>query len=455
MALDWQRFSAEVCPDGDGHRLAFTCRWPDVPERHAEVVTGRTQQHFLDLFARLAEVYGTRLPRNRQGLALPPAQACHRPLLTENLPGIRYGYGDPCVIHDAKRGEWLAVVTSNDAPDSFPILRSPDLAQWELATFAFPRGHHPAWAMTQAGQADFWAPELHKVGERYLLCFAAREHDGTMAIAVASAASPIGPFRLPERPLLRGGAIDAHLFVPADGDPILFWKEDSNALWPELLADLLGDWPDLAAKLFDAQSDQRTAAVSAALWPAARDWPPMERFFVLQPLIEAVTSRFAAVRMRFAERAGETAGAILSAMETRIFAQDLAPDGSALRGERRVVLVNDQRWEAHLIEGPWLTAADGRYFLFYSGNDFSTHDYGIGVAVADDPKGPFRKQPEPLLRSDAAWIGPGHPSVGAGPDGLPQLFYHAYHPGHGGYNTFRALLTARLNFTDGRVQIGC
>jgi beta-xylosidase len=110
------------------------------------------------------------------------------------------------------------------------------------------------------------------------------------------------------------------------------------------------------------------------------------------------------------------------------------------------VLANDLEWEGHLIEGPWLTRQQGRYWLFYAGNDFCTPAYGIGVAVADHPLGPYVKQPEPLLRSTPSWSAPGHASVAPGLDGTPQLFFHAYFPGRGGYNEFRALLTAKLSF---------
>jgi hypothetical protein len=93
----------------------------------------------------------------------------------------------------------------------------------------------------------------------------------------------------------------------------------------------------------------------------------------------------------------------------------------------------------------WVSEHAGRFYLFYSGNDFSTRHYGIGAAVASDPLGPYVKT-EPLLRSSADWVGPGHPSVAPGPDGEPWLFLHAFPPGQLGYKAFRALLAAKLAF---------
>jgi hypothetical protein len=43
--------------------------------------------------------------------------------------------------------------------------------------------------------------------------------------------------------------------------------------------------------------------------------------------------------------------------------------------------------------------------------------------------------------------------VAPGLDGEPQLFFHAYFPNTGGYNEFRALLTARLRFGPDRVDV--
>jgi arabinan endo-1,5-alpha-L-arabinosidase len=139
-------------------------------------------------------------------------------------------------------------------------------------------------------------------------------------------------------------------------------------------------------------------------------------------------------------------------MRTPIRAQRLAPDGASLNGEPTLVLANDLDWEGHLIEGPWVARQEGRYWLFYAGNDFCTPDYGIGVAVADLALGPYEKRRELLLRSVPSWWAPGHASVAPGAGGEPQLFFHACFPGTGGHNAFRALLTARLRF--GRDGVG-
>jgi hypothetical protein len=214
---------------------------------------------------------------------------------------------------------------------------------------------------------------------------------------------------------------------------------------------LLRDNPDLIGSLFDNEEDRRTAAFAAAIVSWANHRRPMERFFLMQPLIEAALANW--TRVRAALEACGLAGAIVEAMRTPIYAQRLSEDGTELVGERRVVLANDQPWEGHLIEGPWVTRQEGRYWMFYAGNDFSTPAYGIGVAVADHPFGPWVKQEEPLLRSTREWVAPGHASVAPGPDGAPQLFFHAFFPGTGGYNAFRALLTVGLRFGEDGVTV--
>jgi hypothetical protein len=249
--------------------------------------------------------------------------------------------------------------------------------------------------------------------------------------------------------------------VDDDGAAYLLWKDDANGVGPGLLHGLLHEHARLIAELLPDDTDRRTASLLATLWPWARTREPMERFFVQQVLVEAVTERFAEVRARLAslleadaeDDVRRSIRAVLDAMRTPVWAQRLAPDGLSLVGERTLVLENDQAWEAHLIEGVWVARHGGKNYLFYAGNDFSTARYGIGVAVADAPLGPYRKRPEPLLRSTAEWWGPGHPSVAEGPDGGPWLFLHAFFPGRTGYNEFRALLAVPLVLDGGHVAV--
>jgi hypothetical protein len=207
---------------------------------------------------------------------------------------------------------------------------------------------------------------------------------------------------------------------------------------------LLREHPDLVDRLFASDADRRTAAFAAAIVQRANVQRPMARFFLMHPLIEAALANWAQVREALVDFG--LAPAILEAMTTPIRAQRIAENGRSLVSDGTIVLTNDLDWEGHLIEGPFVTRQQGRYWLFYAGNDFSTPSYGIGVASADHPMGPYTKQGVPLLRSTREWVAPGHASVAPGLSGHPQLFFHAFHPGTGGYNAFRALLSVGLEF---------
>lgn len=401
------------------------------------------------MFGELARDFGTLGSIEEPVLAAGP-EPDWRPLIVESLsPGLRCGYGDPAVLKTSA-GYWL-VATSNDAPDAFPILHSPDLKAWSHRGFVFPHGDAPAWAAHGIGTGDFWAPEMAHVGNEYWLCYTARHRDGRLAIGLAKAPRPSGPWRDLGRPLLEGGVIDSHIFFDADGARFLFWKRDTNGLWPRPLAALLRTRPDLIEDLFATEAQRATAAFCAAIEPWASSLRTMERFFLMQPLISAVLANWTAARTILG--AVDEAAPILAAMRTPIHARRLSDDGTALVGEEHLVLVNDEEWEGHLIEGPWVTRQDSRYYLFYAGNDFATPAYGIGVAVADHPLGPYRKQGAPLLKSSRAWWGPGHASVAPGLDGQSQLFFHAFFPEAAGYNAFRALLTTGLSFAPQSVSI--
>ncbi|MDP8994071.1 MAG: glycoside hydrolase family 43 protein [Pseudomonadota bacterium] len=462
------RFEVEAAAEGEERAYEVALAGGDDLRRYR--LPGSQHHDYIIFFEELARDFGTRRPHASH---VPPPGAGPepdwRPLITENLSPLTYaGYGDPAVLKTDDG--WYLVATSNDAPDAFPILHSPDLKAWEHLGFVFPEGRAPEWAGSGRQVGDFWAPEMALVGDEYWLAYTAREKSNALAIGLAKAPTPTGPWRDLGRPLITGGVmlfppadpeaprppmsggvIDSHIFVDADGTPYLFWKRDSNGVWPRPLAGLLRERPELIERLFSSQENRRTAAFAAAVQPWANGRRPIERFFLMQPLIDAVLDEWPRVHVVLGEH--PEAQPVLDAMRTPILAQRLAADGESLVGEPTEVLANDLEWEGHLIEGPWVTRQRGRYWLFYAGNDFTTPRYGIGVAVADHVLGPYTKGAEPLLRSTRSWSAPGHASVAPGPDGEPHLFFHAFFPGTGGYNVFRALLTARLRFGDGDVEV--
>ncbi|AUX46538.1 uncharacterized protein SOCE26_080440 [Sorangium cellulosum] len=451
-------FTFEITVDRGGSR-GFRVTEPGQDAQRYELARPE-QPDYLDLFEALARDLGTRMPLARP--PPPPRQggAPLRPLLTEAVaPEILYGYGDPCVVRVGER-DFRLLVTSNDAPNAFPILASSDLTTWRLTGFVFPEGHTPAWALTGFNRADFWAPEMHRIRDEHWVCFTARMQDRSLAIGLARSGSPDGPFHADEAPLVTGDVIDAHILVDARGAPWLVWKKDDNGVWPRRLAALLHREPARVGELFAAREDQRTAVLALTLWPWVETLEPMEQFFVLQPLIEAATAdftgfaaRLAALRARACGADAEEIAVMSRELRTRIYAQRLSADGRALEGQPAVILENDQPWEAHLIEGVWITQEGGRYHLLYAGNDFSTAHYGIGAAVADAPTGPYRKSSEVLLSSGAEWWGPGHPSVAIGADGRHHVFLHAFRPGVAGYKAFRALLAAPICFEGGVLSL--
>ena len=444
-------FQVDAVDSGEGAQI--NVRASDG-EAGTYAIAGGEQQHYTDLYAALARDFGTRMPHFAGSVDDPPSKTTWRPLLTTNIaPRILCGYGDPAVLKTVDG--YILVATSNDAPDAFPILHSDDLEHWQHRGFVFPEGQAPAWAATGRQVADYWAQEMAWVGHEYWLCFTARQASGVLAIGLAKSRNPDGQWVDIGRPLLTGkvgGVIDAHLFIDASGNRYLLWKDDSNGLWPRPLAALINEKPALIEQLFESDEDKRTAAFAAAIVGWANGRRPMERFFLMQPLIATVLDNWGRVKRALADQG--LAPAILEAMTTPVHAQRLSDDGESFIGEPTVVLTNDQSWEGHLIEGPFITRQKGRYWLFYAGNDFASPAYGIGVAVADHPFGPYTKQPEPLLKSSREWTAPGHPSVAPGLDGEPQLFFHAFHPGTGGYNAFRALLTVPLHFTETAVTVG-
>lgn len=110
----------------------------------------------------------------------------------------------------------------------FPMLHSKDLVHWQPAGSIFPKGQ-PAWA-----KGDFWAPEIHHVGNQYVAYFTARDASGKLRIGAATAKHVTGPYTDIGHPFVGEkdmGLIDPTFFAdPKSGKSYLIYKRDGNAV---------------------------------------------------------------------------------------------------------------------------------------------------------------------------------------------------------------------------------
>jgi beta-xylosidase len=131
-----------------------------------------------------------------------------------------------------------------------------------------------------------------------------------------------------------------------------------------------------------------------------------------------------------------------------IWSQPLSPDGTAVTGNPAQILEPGQGWESGIVEAPDLVLNAGRYFLFYSGNNWSTANYAVGIATCTGPLGPCTKPwSQPILASGPGMSGPGGESVFADSSGAPWIAFHAWTPGAVGYPNSRSLYIRPLNLT--------
>lgn len=260
---------------------------------------------------------------------------------SNNCNGSNLLYTNPVKVQAADPGviKWdnqYYMVWTSGAP-YFYIFTSTDLVNWNWTFATVFNGTHP-W-----GQDRFWAPEIHRVGNKFVAYYSAsKKSDGKLAVGAAIADSITGPYTDIGRPLVEDtfGVIDVNFFAAPNGKNYLYWKEDIG--------------------------------------------------------------------------------------NTRIFGQEVDSTGINFIGQRSTVLQKGLTWEGEKgIEAPWVTFRNGQYYMFYSGELYSTDKYAIGVAKSLDPLGTFTKKGNPIVSSSDIWKGPGHNSfVSTGEE--EYLVYHAY-----------------------------
>jgi arabinan endo-1,5-alpha-L-arabinosidase len=95
-------------------------------------------------------------------------------------------------------------------------------------------------------------------------------------------------------------------------------------------------------------------------------------------------------------------------VKTIIYGQQLTANGLGFVGVRHKLLNNTLAWEGDVTEAPVVIQRGSFFYMFYSGATYCNATYGVGVARARSPLGPFHKRSAPILHSSAKFSGPGH-----------------------------------------------
>jgi beta-xylosidase len=309
-------------------------------------------------------------------------------LLNENFP-------DPFLARFGRT--YFAYATGNQiggAQMNVQLIRSRDLKSWTAPAEAFPAATLPAWV--DKSHPQVWAPEVMKIGERFVLYYNARHATLTRAegppqdkvvrqrhcLGAAVADGPEGPFTSVDTPLVCSefpdGVIDANPFH--DGDSLyLYFKDDGNCCGRGSAIHVQG----------------LSADGLAAVGPA-----------------------------------------------TKLIANNDEPG-------------SHDDWEWLVVEAPTMVKRANSYVLFYSGNFFGNKNYSVAYLHCESPRGPCRDPGEnPILWShgETPLIGPGHQSI-LELGGRTQLFFHGWNRDPDGREQpgvhKRCLYTGRVQWTAG------
>jgi GH43 family beta-xylosidase len=238
-----------------GDELVIDDWRPHYPERHdgtVELAAGpvaiRLDYFEIDLTAEL-HLYWT-----RPGAAEQLLDSSHVTSGAATDDGPKPPYANPVVAFDCPDP---GVIAAGDPPvyyaictgGSFPIRRSYDLVLWEeTGAEVLPSGVAP-WS---ANGYRNWAPEMHRVGDRYVVYYTAVNGNDVLSIGAASSDAPTGPFVDRGGPLVEHpqGVIDASFFRDRDGKQYLLYKIDGNSVGaptPIYLRELAADGLSFAA----------------------------------------------------------------------------------------------------------------------------------------------------------------------------------------------------------------
>ena len=120
---------------------------------------------------------------------------------------------DPFVLYD--EGTYY-LYSTNDGSNGYIAYTSTDLVNWHAAGYVL--RDEDVNLVTPGTYAGLWAPEVIRDGDTYYMVYTAQEH-----IGIATADSPLGPFKDKTGSLFEAKAIDGHFFRDDDGKMYLYF----------------------------------------------------------------------------------------------------------------------------------------------------------------------------------------------------------------------------------------
>jgi hypothetical protein len=140
----------------------------------------------------------------------------------------------------------------------------------------------------------------------------------------------------------------------------------------------------------------------------------------------------------------------------RLFTQPMNLTGTALLpgAPRRFLARVAQDWEGRIIENPAMIRYRGRYYLFYSANNYATTRYAVGYLICRTWYGGCtRPRLRPLLATGGQIAGPGGATPFVDTLGRLRLAYHAWRAGSVGYPSSTDCLEGPLGCAQRRLYV--
>ncbi|RYX81791.1 hypothetical protein EON83_22285 [bacterium] len=146
--------------------------------------------------------------------AAPAADTYTNPVLDADRP-------DPGLL---RVGNTFYMLHTMGGVPAWPLYTSSDLTHWQFTKHLLTPENRPAWI-----KDALWAPEIHRVGSKFVLTFTAGSNTNKkLCIGMAFADKVDGPYKVQDKPLIADSVavLDSHVFQDDDGKNYLLWKRD-------------------------------------------------------------------------------------------------------------------------------------------------------------------------------------------------------------------------------------